>query len=299
MIRTKRILLALLFPPALIPLLLTPLSAIALTAVFVTGRTAHPLAYVAYTLSFYTLLVISLRIPKLYAWWRRLREKNRLLHRFTTDARFRLRVVLHTSLLVNTAYALFQLGMGLFYRSRWFYALAGYYALLTVMRYYLLRDLKQLTPGEHYAEELRRYRFCGIALAAMTPALLVIVTFIIWQNRGFSYHSITTIAIAAYTFSAFTVAVVSIIKYRKYNSPLLSAAKAVSLTTASVSMLSLETAMLSAFGNAHDTALRQLITALSGVAVCLFVLGMAVFMITHAAKKLKTLSQKGEQHGTP
>ncbi|MBE6604596.1 MAG: hypothetical protein E7639_02685 [Ruminococcaceae bacterium] len=299
MTRTKRLLRALLFPPMLIPLLLTPLSAIALSAVFITGHTAHPLAYAAYTLSFYTLLVISLRIPDIYRWWQRLLEKNPLLHRLTTDARFRLRVILHTSLFVNTSYALFQLSMGLLYRSRWFYALAAYYALLTVMRYYLLRDLKQLTPGEDYAEELHRYRFCGIALAAMTPALLVIVAFIVWQDRGFSYHSITTIAIAAYTFSAFTVAVVNIIKYRKYNSPLLSAAKAVSLTTASVSMLSLETAMLSAFGNESDAVLRQLITAISGVAVCVFVLGMAVFMITHAAKELKILSPKGDQHGTP
>ncbi|MBQ2757808.1 MAG: hypothetical protein IJF31_04915 [Clostridia bacterium] len=299
MTRIKRILQALAFPPALLPLLLTPLSATALVAVFQTGHTAHPLAYAAYTLSFYTLVIISLRLPALYRWWQRLRAKNRLMHRLTTDARFRLRLLLHVSLFVNTAYAFFQLVMGLFYRSRWFYALAGYYILLTVMRYYLLRDLKQLTPGAHYAEELRRYRFCGIALAAMTPALLVIVAFIIWQNRGFSYHAVTTIAIATYTFSAFTVAVVNIVKYRKYNSPLLSAAKAVSLTTASVSMLSLETAMLSAFGNKSETTLRQVITALSGIAVCLFVLGMAVFMITHASKKLKTLPSKGDQHGKP
>lgn len=81
--------------------------------------------------------------------------------------------------------------------------------------------------------------------------------------------------------------------------PLAYAAKAVSLTTASVSMLSLETAMLSAFGNENKTPLRQVITALSGIAVCLFVLGMAVFMITHASKKLKTLPPKGDQHGKP
>ncbi|MBR3862295.1 MAG: hypothetical protein IKM42_01400 [Clostridia bacterium] len=176
-------------------------------------------------------------------------------------------------------------------------ALAVYYILLTVMRFFLLRDLKQLTPGRGYTEELHRYRFCGIALAAMTPALLVIVSFIIWQNRGFSYHSITTIAMATYTFGAFTVAIVNIIKYRKYNSPLLSASKAVSMTTASVSMLSLETAMLSAFGSESDTTFRQLITGLSGAAVCLFVLGMAIYMITHAAKELK-IRKQGDQHGT-
>ena len=285
--RFKKILHSMLFPHPLLLILLVFLSAAALVFVFAIDKSEGVANYAAYLLSFYTLTALCCRIPDIISGVRVLRERNPLLRRFTNDARFRLKVTLHASLTVNTAYALFQLGQGLYYRSRWFFALAVYYALLTVMRYFLLRDLKQLTPGRDYHDELRRYRFCGIALAAMTPALLVIVAFIIWQNRGFSYHSITTIAMAAYTFSAFAVATVNIIKYRKYNSPLLSAAKAVSMTTASVSMLSLETAMLSAFGTESDALFRRLITGISGLAVCLFVLGMTVYMIRRSAKEIK------------
>ena len=295
--RFKKILHVLLFPHLAILFFLIPLSAFSLIYVFAIAKSEGALHYVAYVLSFYTLTAVVVRTPHIIAFFKKIKERNILVHRFITDTRFRLKLTLYTSLTVNTGYALFQLGMGLYYRSRWFLALATYYALLTVMRFFLLRDLKQLTPGKDYEDELRRYRFCGIALAAMTPALLVIVAFIIWQSRGFSYHSITTIAMAAYTFGAFTVAVVNIIKYRKYNSPLLSAAKAVSLTTASVSMLSLETAMLSAFGTENDILFRQLITGISGAAVCLFVLGMAVFMILGAAKELKTRNEE-DQHGT-
>ncbi len=295
--RFKKILHALLFPHMAILLPLIPLSALALIYVFAIAKGEGALNYVAYMLSFYTLVAVSLRTPHIVTFFKRLRERNVLVHRFTTDARFRQKITLYGALVINTGYALFQLGTGLYYRSRWFYALATYYILLTVMRFFLLRDLKQLTAGEDYRDELRRYRFCGIALAAMTPALLVIVAFIIWQNRGFAYHSITTIAMAAYTFGAFTVAIVNIIKYRKYKSPLLSAAKAVSMTTASVSMLSLETAMLSAFGTESDAAFRQLITGISGAAVCLFVLVMAIFMIVRSGKELKIRNQ-GDSYGT-
>lgn len=295
--RFKKILHALLFPHTALLLFLVPLSCASLIYVFGFTKGEGWLCFFCYVLSFYTLTAVVARTPRIVAGFQKLKEQNALLHRFTTDARFRLKVTLYTSLTVNTSYALFQLAMGLYYRSRWFYALATYYALLTVMRFFLLRDLRLLTPGEDYENELRRYRFCGIALAAMTPALLVIVAFMLWQNRGFSYHSITTIAMAAYTFGAFTVAIVSIIKYRKYNSPLLLAAKAVSLTTASVSMLSLETAMLSAFGSEGDVAFRQLITGISGVAVCLFVLGMAVFMILRSAKELKIRNEENK-YGT-
>lgn len=294
--RFKRLLYALLFPHAAVPLLLVPFSAAALVYVFVSQKNDSALAIICYVLSFYTLTVCTLRAPALLHFLRRAREHHPFLHRLTTDARFRLKLVLHGSLAINTAYALFQLGMGFYYRSRWFYALAVYYVLLTVMRYFLLRDLKSLDAGADLEGELRRYRFCGVALAAMTPALIVIVAFILWQNRGFSYHSITTIAMAAYTFGAFTVATVNIIKYRKHHSPLLSAAKAVSMTTASVSMLSLETAMLSAFGEESDALFRTLITGLSGLAVCLFVLGMAIFMILRAGQELKKL-QQGAQDG--
>lgn len=295
--RFKRILHYLLYPHGVILCLLALLSMLLLIFALGAMRGAGVISYATYVLSFYTLVACVMRVPDILRLAKKLKAHNRLVHRVFTDARFRLKLTLYSSLTLNTSYALFQLGMGLCYRSRWFLALAVYYILLTVMRFFLLRDLKQLTPGRDYAEELRRYRFCGIALAAMTPVLLVIVAFILWQNRGFSYHSITTIAMATYTFGAFTVAIVSIIKYRKYNSPLLRAAKAVSMTTASVSMLSLETAMLSAFGGESDATFRQLVTGLSGAAVCLFVLGMAIYMITHAAKELK-IRKQGDQHGT-
>ena len=295
--RFKKILHHLLYPHGAILCLLTVLCTPLLILALGSMKYAGIISYLIYVLSFYTLVACVMRVPDILRFAKKLKTHNRLIHRIFTDVRFRLRLTLYSSLILNTSYALFQLGMGLYYRSRWFLALAVYYILLTVMRFFLLRDLKQLAPGRDYAEELRRYRFCGIALAAMTPALFVIVAFIFWQNRGFSYHSITTIAMATYTFSAFTVAIVNIIKYRKHNSPLLSASKAVSMTTASVSMLSLETAMLSAFGSESDTTFRQLITGLSGAAVCMFVLGMAIYMITHAAKELK-IRKQGDQHGT-
>ena len=294
--RLKRIVKKLLSPPAALLVLLTLLSIPLLILALSRAEEQGILHYVTYLLSFYTLVACACRVPQILCFIKEIKEHNPLVHRIVTDTRFRLKLTLLGSLVLNTAYALFQLGMGFYYRSRWFFALTVYYILLTVMRFFLLRDLRQLTPGSDYHEELRRYRFCGIALAAMTPALLAIVAFILFEERGFSYNSISTIAMAAYTFGAFTVAVVNIIKYRKYNSPLLSAAKAVSMTTASVAMLSLETAMLSAFGSESDAVFRGLITGLSGMGVCLFVLGMSIFMITRAAKELKT-SNQGDQHG--
>ncbi len=93
--------------------------------------------------------------------------------------------------------------------------------------------------------------------------------------------------LAAYTFTAFSVAVVNIIKYRKYNSPVFSASKAISLASASVSMLTLTSTMLTTFGSGNDMEFRRLMTGLIGGAVSIFIITMAVYMIVQSTKKLK------------
>ena len=292
--RFKRCLHRLLYPHPIITVLLFPCAIMGLIAAFALPSGPF-IDYPAFVLSAYTLTVISARAPHLGEYWRKLKENNALVRRLVSDLRFRQKVTLGISLSFNLIYALFQLGMGLYYHSRWFLARATYSVLLILMRWFLLRDLKNLEPGENLREELRRYRFCGWALTAMTPALIVIVLFIIFQNRGFSYHPITTIAIAAYTFTTFTLAIVNVVRHRKHKSPLISAAKVVSMTTASVSMLSLETAMLFAFGTKKDKLFHQVITGTSGAIVCIFVLTMAIHMITRAKKEL----QKGAQIDEP
>ena len=139
-------------------------------------------------------------------------------------------------------------------------------------------------------EELIRYRLCGWIFLAMNIALSLMVFFMVYWNRTFKHHEITTIALAAYTFTAFTVAIINIVKYRKYNSPVYSASKAISLASACVSMLTLEATMLTTFGGAGmDGIMRELLLGCTGGAVSVFIIVMAVYMIVQSSKKIKAL----------
>ena len=158
-----------------------------------------------------------------------MKEENQYVNRWSTDPQWRVKLSLYGSVLMNTAYAVFQFGLGLFHRSFWFYSLAGYYLLLVLMRFFLLRDVRGMTVGENMSSELRRYRFCGVLLLLMTQALTGMVFFITYFGRGVTHHPITTIALAAYTFTSLTMAIVNLVRYRRYHSPLLSAAKAINL----------------------------------------------------------------------
>ena len=141
-------------------------------------------------------------------------------------------------------------------------------------------------------EELIKYRICGIVFLAINMALAVMIFFMVYWNRTFIHHQITTIAMAAYTFTAFTVAIINLVKYRQYNSPVFSASKAISLTSACVSMLTLESTMLSTFGNGNmDDITRKTFLGLSGGVISAFIIVMAVYMIVHSNKKTKSVKE--------
>ena len=99
---------------------------------------------------------------------------------------------------------------------------------------------------------------------------------------------------AMYAFYATITAVYNVIKFRRYGSPVMSAAKVINLTAALVSMLSLETAMLTQFGAAGDPEFRKMMTASTGAGISILVLGMAVYMIVWSTRQLKRDEPKKE-----
>ena len=244
--------------------------------------------------SAYTLFALGLRIPRIVYFLKRVKNENRVVRRFFADAEFRMTVFLYGSIFMNALYAAFQLGLGLYHKSAWFYSLAAYYGLLVFMRSALLRDIRILTPGENLMAELHRYRFCGSLLLIMNLALMTIVSFISYFGRGVEHHPVTTVILAAYSFTSLSFAVINAVRYRKYYSPIFSATKGVSLAAAVVSMLTLETALLSAFGDERVLSLRGPITLFTGIVVCMTVLLIAVYMIVHSTRALNALRRATE-----
>lgn len=285
--QTKKFFRKLLYPPVWLLIPLVIIAAALLSYAFAAADVSPILEYGAYTLSSYALVILCLRIPAVIRAWKRLGQRNAFLRRYKSDVRLRAKISLGSSLAINLAYALLQLCLGVYHRSVWFYAFACYYLLLAVMRFFLGKETARSEPGENRFRELLLYRLCGILMLLMNLALSVIVWYIVRQGRTFRHHEITTIAMAAYTFTALTLAIVNVVKYRKYQSPVLSASKAISLAAASVSMLTLETAMLTAFGGDGDPRFRRFMTGATGAVVCLFVLGLAIFMIVRSTNEIK------------
>ena len=289
---------ALLFPHIAIMLLLLPVSITFLVYSMVFLGTESVLAIVSYVLAAYTLTVWCFKIPYLIRFFKTFKDKNKYARLWLGNARLRVNVSLYGSLSWNAAYALFQLWLGFYHGSFWYYSMAGYYISLALMRFFLVRHTSRFKAGERMREELLKYRACGWVFLIMNLALSLIVFFMVYWNRTFRHHEITTIAMAAYTFTSFTFAIINTVKYRKYNSPVYSASKAISLAAACVSMLTLESTMLTTFGAGEaDAVMRKAMLGASGGAVSLFVVVMAIYMIVQATKRLRLLQEKEPSNG--
>ena len=279
-----------LFPHIAIMLILLPVAAVFLVYSLVFSGTESMLSYISYVLAFYTLIIWCFKLPKLIRFFKLFKNENKYARLWQDDVRLRVNASLYGSLMFNTAYAVLQLGLGLYHASFWYYSLAGYYISLAIMRFFLVRYTSRHKPGEKMQEELIKYRNCGIIFLVMNLTLSAIVFFMIYWNRTFRHHEITTITMAAYTFAAFTLAIVNVVKYRKYNSPVFSASKVINLAAACVSMLTLESTMLTTFDDGTlGLSGRRLMLGISGGVISFFIVAMAICMIVQGNKKIKLL----------
>ncbi len=289
----KKIGKALLFPHTVIMILLIPISAVLLIGSMVFIGTDSAIAYASYVLAFYTLTVWCFKIPYLIKFFRAFKTENKYIEKWRDDTRLRVNASLYGSLIYNIAYGIFQLWLGFYHRTFWFYSLGAYYICLGMMRFFLVIHTRKYTPGEKICTELKKYRLCGIVFLFMNLALALIVFFMLYWNRTFEHHMITAIAMAAYTFTAFTIAIINVIKYRKYNSPIFSASKAISFAAACVSMLTLTSTMLNTFNDGTmDNTAQKIILCCVGIAVLCVVVVMAIYMIVTSTKKLKEVENE-------
>lgn len=288
-----------LFPPVWLTLVLTVFSAVALTVIFVKGWDTLPAACAVYVVSFYTLSVITAACVKGFPALRQAVKyriyANQFGSKYMSDAAYRTHFSLYFSLSVNLLYVAVNLFTGLWYRSVWSITLAAYYTILAVMRFLLVRFVNRVGIGKDREKELRRSRLCGMILMTVNLALSGVVILVIVQDKGFQYHGILIYVMAMYTFYVTIKSAIHIFQYRRYNSPVMSTAKRISLAAALVSMLSLETAMLSQFGDETVSSnFNQIMIGATGAGVSAVVLTMSVITVVQANCGLKALRTKGQ-----
>ena len=170
------------------------------------------------------------------------------------------------SLLFNMVYSAYHIVFGITTRSWWFFTIGIYYAILSIVRFVVLR---------HKGKKHFVIRFTGIMLMALSLSLVGTVILAFVKDRGTEFHLIVMLAIAVYAFTKITLATIKWIKARKSKSVKLITLRNISFADALVSIFSLQRSMLVSFEGMSEIEIRIMNVA-TGSAVCIivFLLGL-------------------------
>lgn len=303
----KKFLKKIIFPPVWVIVLCSVIGFPAMIISLEFLSETNPISYISYILSAYALTVLCANFPrakrrckelihgdevKIIVSFRRFMRRYKYTSMYLDDIEFRARVSLYSGLAVNMFYAVFKCATGVIFRSAWLWAIGIYYVMLSAIRFTLLRNVRITDKKEHSAErkfhEYKSARLCGIMMLVLSTAMGGMTFQMIWQNRSYEYKGYIIYISALYAFYSFITAVVNVVKFSRINNAILSAAKILALAGALMSMFALQTAMFSSFGGGAE--LQQLMNTITGTAVCVLTIGMAVFMIVRANICLKKLT---------
>ena len=189
----------------------------------------------------------------------------------------------------NVAYVCFNAVTAAVYRSVWYSCMTAYYFLLGFIRIgILLSGHLAVRRHEEDGAALRRAKWnihlgCGIALFVLEAALSVVVAHSAFANDATRTGTVIAIASAAYTFYKLAVAVVNLVRAKRFRDPVVQSLRGLNFTDALVSLLSLQVTMLAVFGSGASVGANTL----TGAAVCLVTVFLGVVMIARAVKHRK------------
>ena len=291
--RAKKLLAALLHPKAWVLVTVPPLSFAALAWLFAAGRTNSAAAYALYTLSAYLLTIWIAAAPGLF---RRMAaairasravqglKRSKFGGRYLSDRAFRGSVGIYQGMIVNFCYVAFRLTVGVCYASVWFLSMAVYYLVLGALRAYLIVCYRRRSPKL----EQRCYRITAWLLFLLNIPMGGMIVLMVRTNSGYSYPGSVIYLSALYTFYAFILSIVNVVRFRALGSPILSAAKVLNLVSALMSLLGLQTAMIARF-SPNGEEYRKLMNTITGSAVYAAVIVIAAYMLRRSRK----LEKKG------
>lgn len=255
----------------------------ALIFIFVHEKTESILAYLIYGMSAYSFTAFCIALPEAIRKTAQKIQRSRMMKwllssktadRYRSDLAFRGNISIYQGMAANFLYMIFRAVTGIYYASVWFISIAVYYLMLGAIRAYLVICYKQ----RDNKDETICYRNTAWSLFLLNIPMGGMIALMIRTNSGFSYPGYVIYLSALYTFCTLIIAVRNVIKFRKVGSPILSAAKVLNFIAAMMSILGLQTAMISQFStNGEDY--RKMMNTITGGFVYGIVLVIAIYML--------------------
>ena len=215
------------------------------------------------------------------------------------DFGFRTVIFAIGSFAISLLFSAFNAYMGIVNRSIWYGALATFYIALALLRggvltYHKNRFGKRAKRQYDEYTKAKVYRNSGIITLILNLALSSAIAQMIFSDAHFTYIGWTIFAFAAYAFYKITMSIISLIKAHKQTDLTVRAIRNINLVDALVSILALQTALLTMFNEGEISI--SLMNTLTGSVVSLLSIAIGVYMIVSANKRMKEIQKEKEEN---
>ncbi len=242
------------------------------------------LSYILYLVMTYSLVIVCVKIYGIIKnRVNLLIDSNKYLRKYKRDYKLRYKISLVISLVFNVIYALFKFISGILFNSMWFISFAFYYLLLVIIRANIIKQ--ELDHKTNLKDEYLKYRHTAIVLLFLNVILTMIILVIVNQKIVNIYPNWLAISVAVFTFYLIISSIYGLIKYRKYNSPLISSSKIINVVTSLVSLISLEIVLIPTFGTSDVIFFEVMIMSTGGLIAIIIVI-ISLYMIISATEWL-------------
>ena len=233
--------------------------------------------------------------------------KTKTGKKLVSSQRYRIILSAAAAFALNLLYAMYHFVLGVLNLSFWFIAMCAFYGILATMRFSAVLCERNHPKRSSDDTELFVMRLSGVLLVVLGVVLAMVNYISLSQNIASKHEEIVMITIATYTFYKITMAILKAAKQHKNPSPLLKTIRNIGYAEVSASILTLQRSMLVSFGS-MDSGQIRFMNAVTGAAVCLFVLVLGLPMIRKTKErdlkhgKIKTcnskrkVSRKGREH---
>ena len=220
------------------------------------------------------------------------REFTRLILR---NFGFRTVIFAIGSFVMSLLFSGFNAYMGISNRSIWYGARAAFYIALAFLRggvlaYHKSRIGKKTQNDEYVKAKV--YRNSGIITLILNIALSSAIAQMIFSDAHFTYMGWTIFAYAAYAFYKITMSIIALIKAHKQTDLTVRAIRNINLVDALVSILALQTALLTMFSEGEVNI--SIFNTFTGIVVSLLSVGIGIYMIISANKKMKEIQKENK-----
>ena len=197
------------------------------------------------------------------------------------DYRFKTLATSTLSALVGLGFTVFNVVLGIVYKSVWNISISVYYVLLAIVRGIVVHSQRKVNVADNQKkqEQYKRIYFkTHILMIFMDMCLIAPIVYMVIGERSYEYGLIPAIAMAAYTTYRITIGIINLGKSRKQENIFIKELRTVDLQDSLVAVLTLQNALIIANGSDMQSMLALTAWTSAGIWLMIVIFTVKSFL---------------------